>query len=292
MAASRVYSGEECGHSRGGGLVGLIRRGGSRPHDDPARVHDPGAAFHVGHVRQLRALQQLRTSSAQLAASGRRLEVQALDLRTRRSRLEDQARRALVAGREAEAIDCLTQSQGIRPQIDDLESRVRQLGELRSRLDASGRRLEASAVSSRSAADALQTQSLQAQYGTAVPPAGGAARVGGSEDPEGRAEVDPEDGDVDRLVQQARDKTLWAQARAEAGTELIDRDDEPVADPPGAAIDPAVSRQVLSRLAELRAELDAQLTAAGAEARSAADAGICEGVQVLERQREAPGPPQ
>ena len=282
-----------------------MRRGGSRTHDDGARVLDPGAAFHVGHVRQLRALQQLRTSSAQLGASAKRLEVQVLDLRTRRSRLEDQARRALAAGREGEAIECLSQSQGIQPQIEDLEARVSQLAELRSRLDASGRRLEASAISMRSAADALQAQSLQAQYGSIRTPsgAGSVARPPGPGGSEGLIQVDIEDGELDQLVQLARDKILWAQARAEAVAELIDRDDEPPAAPSGAAVDPAVSSQVRGRLAELKDELQAQLRAEppaarrgagisdgpGAVAPEAAAAGDSEWVQVLEAKAGGPG---
>ena len=282
-----------------------MRRGGSRTHDDGARVLDPGAAFHVGHVRQLRALQQLRTSSAQLGASAKRLEVQVLDLRTRRSRLEDQARRALAAGREGEAIECLSQSQGIQPQIEDLEARVSQLAELRSRLDASGRRLEASAISMRSAADALPAQSLQAQYGSIRTPsgAGSVARPPGPGGSEGLIQVDIEDGELDQLVQLARDKILWAQARAEAVAELIDRDDEPLPERPGAASD-AVSSQVQDRLAELKAELTAGPSAsepaatkhaagnAGEEAAvdlEAAVDGISEGVQVLEPKAEASG---
>ena len=238
--------------------MGLIRRRSAprsgRAQDDATRVFDPGAAFHVGHERQLRALQQLRTSSAQLAASAKRLEVQALDLRTRRSRFEDQARRALTGAHEEEALECLTKAHALLSQIEDLDARVEQLGQLRGRLDASGRRLEATVASMRTEADAAQALSLP-QYGnarTVTRPAPGPRPE--AADAETLGDLGPDAGELDLLVQQARDKTLWAQARAEAVGELIERGD-PVPVEPDMATDPRAQEQIRRRLAELRAEL-------------------------------------
>lgn len=215
-----------------------------------ARVDDPGAAFDLAHERQLRALQQLRTSSAQLVASTKRLEVQALNLRTRRSRLDEQARRSLAAGREDEAVDALTHAQELDLQVEDLDARVAQLGELHERLEVNGRRLQARVMTART-----QAETMRAQYGAAQ------ATVSAGE---AMAGLGPEDSDLDSLVQQAHDKILWTQARAEALSELlasgtIRRVGEPGSDGTGQIVASASTpAKVRQRMAELRADLDAE----------------------------------
>lgn len=233
--------------------MGLIKRGlRARDVKKHARtlgghMEDPGAAFDLAHERQLRALQQLRASSAQLVASGKRLEVQGLNVRTRRSRLDEQARRSLAAGREAEAVDLLTQAQELARQVEDIDARVAQIAELRARLESSGRRLEAKVLAMRT-----QAETMRAQYGAAKATADAGEAMAG---------LGPEDSELSLLVEQAHDKILWTQARAEAvgellaggtlrsaggdqGTELSRRLDEA-----------AVPERVQARLAELRADL-------------------------------------
>ena len=59
-----------------------------------------------------------------------------------------------------------------------------------------------------------QAESLRAQYGAARAAAAAGEAVAG---------LGPEDGELELLVQQARDKILWNQARAEAVGELLER---------------------------------------------------------------------
>ena len=173
------------------------------------RLEDPAAAFDLAHERQLRALQQVRASAAQLVAAGKRLEGQLEQLRLRRGRLEDQARRSLGGGREDQAVDALTDAQAMDRQIEEMHGRVNQLAELRGQLEGTGRRMESRVLSMRA-----QAESMRAQHGAARAAAAAGEAVAG---------LGPEDGQLELLVQQARDKILWNQARAEAVGELLER---------------------------------------------------------------------
>ncbi len=231
--------------------MGLIRRLLLLRHTKAHRAHaagrpdDPAAAFDLAHQRQLRALQQLRASAAQLVASGKRLEVQLDQLRRRRTRLEEQARSFLAEGREGQAVEALTEAQTMDRQVEEVQGRVHQLAELRGQLEATGRRMESRVVAMRA-----QAETLRAQYGAAQAAAAAGEAVAG---------LGPEDSQLELLVQQARDKILWNQARAEAVGELLERgtlggvgEIGSVAKRLEAAGDP---ERVRARLAELKAEL-------------------------------------
>jgi phage shock protein A len=237
--------------------MGLFRRDSDRPphrggrgHDARqglGRLEDPGAAFDLAHERQLRALQQLRASTAQLIASAKRLEVQSLQLKARRTRLDEQARRAVAAGREPEAVDALTHAQELATQAEELDARVAQLAELRGRLDASGRVLESRVISM-----GAEAETMRAQYGAAQAAAAAGEAVAG---------LGAGDSDLDQLVRQARDKIEWTQARADALGELLDSGALPPAGSRGGQglsrqlEAGAASEQVQARLRALKAEL-------------------------------------
>jgi phage shock protein A len=189
--------------------MAYLRRARASAARQVGRSDDPAAAFELAHERQLRALQQLRASAAQLVAAGKRLEGQLEQLRLRRTRLENQARRSLAEGREDLAVVALTDAQTMDRQIEDMQGRVHQLAELRGQLEATGRRMESRVISMRA-----QAESLRAQYGAAEAAAAAGEAVAG---------IGQEDGELELLVQQARDKILWNQARAEAVGELLER---------------------------------------------------------------------
>lgn len=227
--------------------MGLIRRLAylRQSKANAGRAEDPAAAFELVHQRQLRALQQLRASSAQLVAAGKRLEGQLEQLRLRRNRLEEQARRCLAGGREDQAVEALTDAQAMDRQLEEMQGRVHQLAELRGQLQATGRRMESRVLSMRA-----QAESMRAQYGAAQAAAAAGEAVAG---------LGPEDGELELLVAQARDKILWNQARAEAVGELLERgtlsgigETGGVARRLEAAGDP---ERVKARLTELKAEL-------------------------------------
>lgn len=229
--------------------MGLIRRFArqrrAKAAAPRAQPQDPAAAFDLAHERQLRALQQVRASAAQLIASGKRLEVQLEQLRRRRARLEDQARAFLADGHEDRAVEALGEAQTMDHQVEEVQGRIHQLAELRGQLEATGRRMESRVVAMRA-----QAETLRAQFGAAQ-----AAAAAG----EAMAGLGTEDGQLELLVEQARDKILWNQARAEAVGELLERGTLG-----GAGEIGAVGRRleasgdaerVRRRLAELKAEL-------------------------------------
>jgi phage shock protein A len=212
----------------------------------PGQVDDPSRAFDLAYERQVQALQQLRASSAQLVASGKRLEVQVEQLKVRRDRLELEARTALAGGREDQAVQALTEAQPLDAQIVDLGSRVRQLGELRERLESSRRQMEGRVVTMRS-----QAETLRAQYGAAQAAVAAAEAVAG---------LGPRDAELELLVEQAQDKIAWTQARADAVGELLERGHLSPAG--GSTLGggdrlelSAAPEQVRSRLDQLKAEL-------------------------------------
>lgn len=236
--------------------MGLIRRLSdlrhSRNHHAAGRVEDPAAAFDLAHERQLRALQQLRASAAQLIASSKRLEMQQGQLRLRRTRLDEQARRSLAEGREDAAVDAVTQAHLLDGQIEELDARIRQLAELREQMVDTGRRMESRVVAMRA-----QAETMRAQYGAAKAAAAAGEAVAG---------LGEDDGQLELLVQQARDKILWTQARAEAVGELLERGTlRGPGDPGGVAkrLEAAgESEKVLARIAELRAQIGPRKDAA------------------------------
>ena len=228
--------------------MGLIRRLSNLRKSKASaagRLEDPAAAFELAHERQLRALQQLRASAAQLVAAGKRLEGQLEQLRLRRTRLEEQARRSLAEGREDQAVEALTDAQAMDRQVEEMQGRVHQLAELRGQLEATGRRMESRVLSMRA-----QAESMRAQYGAAQAAAAAGEAVAG---------LGPEDGQLELLVQQARDKILWNQARAEAVGELLERGTLSGIGESGGVIRrleaASDAGRVQARLAELKAEL-------------------------------------
>jgi len=210
------------------------------------KLDDPAAAFDLAHERQLRALSQVRASSAQLVAAGKRLEGQLQQLRLRRTRLEDQARRSLGGGREDQAVEALTDAQAMERQIEEMLVRVHQLAELRGQLEATARRMESRVLSMRA-----QAETARAQYGAATAAAAAGEAIAG---------LAPEDSELELLVQQARDKILWNQARAEAVGELLERGTLSGTGEPNAVsrrLEAAGdSERVQAQLAEMKAQLD------------------------------------
>jgi len=243
--------------------VGLRKRAAAQRRARKAHAaagsEDPVAVFERACQGEVAALQQLRSSAAQLLAAGKRLEGQLEAVTAQRSRLRERAREALAEGDEARAVEQLTLAEALDTQIADLTARVGQLNELRAKLEENGRQLEARVVAARA-----QVETLRSQFGAAQ-----AAVAAG----EALARLGPGAGELEALVHAARDKVEWTQARAEALGELNQS---------GALGGPVPTlgtggAGVRAGLDELRAELEARSQAglearlqAGSEARSEA----------------------
>lgn len=171
------------------------------------RAEDPRETMDYAYQKQLEHLQEVRRGIVEVVASRRRLELQAATLQNNTSKLDDQARRALTAGRDDLARlalqrkeEALTQVQGLDQQIADLEQQQQKLAAVEERLTAK--------------VEAFRTQKemIKAQYSAAE------AQVKIGESLTGLSE---EMADVNMAVDRARDKTEALQARAGAIDELV-----------------------------------------------------------------------
>lgn len=170
-------------------------------------AEDPRETMDYAYQRQLEHLQDVKRGIVEVVTSRRRLELQAAQLRDNTSRLDEQARRALAAGREDLARlalqrkhDALVQLQSLDPQIAELEDQQENLVTTEQRLTA---RVEAFRT---------QKEVIKAQYSAAE------ARVKIGESLTGLSQ---EMSDVGMAVDRAREKTETLQARAGAIDELV-----------------------------------------------------------------------
>lgn len=171
------------------------------------RVENPVDALDLSYQRQWEALQQVRRGVADVVTSEKRLEIQAAQLRQNQERLRDQARRALLGGREDLARLALTRSQTANTQLDDLQAQIGQLKDQEAKLQATAEKI-------RARVDSFKTQrdTLKAQYRAAE----ASARVG-----ETMAGISKDMGDVTLMLDRARDRTTQMQARAAAIDQLV-----------------------------------------------------------------------
>jgi phage shock protein A len=97
-------------------------------------AEDPRETLEYGYVRQQEMLRQVKRGLIEVATSRRQLELQTKKLRERIPQLEEQAKRALTAGREDLARlalqrkqTCLTELARLEPQIADVAEDERKL---------------------------------------------------------------------------------------------------------------------------------------------------------------------
>ncbi len=172
-----------------------------------SRTEDPLEALDVAYRRQAEALQQALRGIAEVVTSHKRLELQAKRFRESQGRLRDQARQALLSGREDLARIALTRAQAAAAQLASLELQVAGLREQEARLELATHRLKARVEGLRS-----QKEVFRAQYSAAR----AAVRIG-----ESMTGISREMGDVGRMLEAARERTREMQARAAAIDELV-----------------------------------------------------------------------
>ncbi len=178
-----------------------------RAHALGSRTEDPLEALEAAYRRQADALQQARRGIAEVVTSHKRLELQARRFRESQGRLREQARQALLSGREDLARIFLTRAQAAATQLASLELQVAGLREQEARLELATQRLKARVEGFRSQKDVFR-----AQYSAAR----ASARIG-----ESMTGISREMGDVGRMLEAARERTREMQARAAAIDQLV-----------------------------------------------------------------------
>ncbi len=172
------------------------------------QTEDPRETLDYSYQKQLEHLQNVKRGIVEVVASKRRLELQAVKLRENTDKLDEQARRALAAGREDLARLALQRKQTAITQLQGLGQQIAGLEDQQQRLVATEQRLSAKVESFRT-----QKEVIKAQYSAAE----AQVRIG-----ESFTGLSEEMADVGLAVDRAREKTEALQARAGAIDELVE----------------------------------------------------------------------
>jgi phage shock protein A len=173
------------------------------------RAEDPAVTLDYSYQKQLEQLQNVRRSIADIVTSEKRLELQQAQIVAQMDRLDNQARQALMAGREDLARAALERKQLLSNQISGFEQQIAQLKQQQQHFIEMEQRLSARVEAFRT-----QKEMVKAQYSAAQ------AQVKIQESITGLSE---EMADVNLAVQRAQDKVLNMQARAQAMDQLLEQ---------------------------------------------------------------------
>jgi phage shock protein A len=135
------------------------------------------------------------------------VELQASQLQSQSSKLQEQAQKALSMGREDLAREALTRKSGLQGQIDDLTTQHAQLQGEEEKLTLASQRLQAKVESFRTRKETIKATYTAAEAQTRIN--------------EAFSGISEEMSDVGLAVQRAEDKTQQMQARAGAIDELL-----------------------------------------------------------------------
>ena len=171
------------------------------------KAEDPRETLDYSYEKQLELLQKVKRGIVEVTTSKKRLELQAQKIRDDASQMDDQARRALGAGREDLARTVLQrkayateQLTGLQTQIDNLSMEQQKLTDAESRLSA---KIEAFRT---------RKEVIKATYTAAE----AQVRIG-----EAVSGISEEMTDVGMAIDRAENKTAELQARAVAIDELV-----------------------------------------------------------------------
>jgi len=170
-------------------------------------AEDPRETMDYSYQKQLELLRNVKRGIVEVVTSKRRLQLQAAGLQENEGKLDEQARRALSAGREDLARLALERKQAIMQQLQGLESQIDDLEKEQEKLTTAETRLSAKVESFRTRKEVIKAQYSAAEAQVKI----GEAATGISE----------EMADVGLAVERAENKTQKLRARASAIDELV-----------------------------------------------------------------------
>jgi phage shock protein A len=173
------------------------------------KAEDPGEVMDYSYNEQVKQLQQLRHSIADVVTQEKRLEMQQTELKNKINRFEEGARQALQANNEDLARQALQRQQTLVIQINEYERQIAQLRAQEEKLIQMER-----TVTARVEAFRTQKEMVKAQYSAAQ------AQVKINEAVTG---ISQEMSEMNLAMQRAQDKVLTMQARANAMDSLIEQ---------------------------------------------------------------------
>lgn len=171
-------------------------------------AENPHETLEYSYEKQLELLRNVKRNLADVVASKKRLELQAIKLKENVNRLEEQAREALRLGREDLAAAALERKQVVQEQLAGLESQVQGLEAEQEKLASVEARLQSKVEAFRTKKEVIKAQYSAAQAQVKI----GEAATGLSE----------EMADVGLAIQRAEEKTESMRARAAAIDELVE----------------------------------------------------------------------
>ncbi len=221
-------------------------------------AEDPRETLDLSYEKQRDMLQQVQRGLIEVTTAKRRLQLQAAQLEAGIRDADDQARRALAAGREDLARAALERKQLLVGQQAGLEQQVADVQAQQDKLTAAEARLSAKIEAFRN-----QKEVIKAQYSASE----AEVQIG-----EAFTGVSEEMADVGLAVERATAKTQEMQARAGAIDELVSQgalsDVSAASDPVAAELDrTARNASVESELAALKQQLGATTPRTGEAAR-------------------------
>ena len=221
-------------------------------------AEDPRETLDLSYEKQRDMLQQVQRGLIEVTTAKRRLQLQAAQLEAGIRDADDQARRALAAGREDLARAALERKQLLVGQQAGLEQQVADVQAQQDKLTAAEARLSAKIEAFRN-----QKEVIKAQYSASE----AEVQIG-----EAFTGVSEEMADVGLAVERATAKTQEMQARAGAIDELVSQgalsDVSAASDPVAAELDrTARNASVESELAALKQQLGATTPGTGEAAR-------------------------
>lgn len=172
------------------------------------KAEDPGETLDYSYEKQIQMVQNVKRGIADVVTAKKRLQMQSEKLQQEVVKLDDQARKAVAAGREDLARSALERKTFVQQQLQGLDGQIAGLEAQQVKLVENEKRLSAKVESFRS-----QKEVIKAQYSAAE----AQVRIG-----EAASGVGEEMADVGMAIQRAKDKTETMQARAGAIDELIE----------------------------------------------------------------------
>lgn len=227
------------------------------------KAEDPRETLDYSYERQLEMVQKVRRGLADVATSRKRVELQITQLQGSAGKLEEQARKAMAAGREDLAREALSRRAGLGTQIESLRGQHDQLAGEEQKMTIALQRLQAKVETFRTRKETIKATYTAAEATSKI----GEAMTGISE----------EMGDVGLAMQRAEDKTAQLQARSGAVDELIASGAlEDVTAHPGGDIEAELAKlsagaSVDAELERIRAELGPGASPKAIEAPAAGD---------------------
>ncbi len=211
------------------------------------RLENPHETLDYSYEKQLELLQNVRRNIASVVSAKKRLELQAVKLRSSLAKLDEQAKEALSLGREDIARAALERKISLERQIKELEEEAAALQREQEKLIQVEERLKAKVEAFRT-----KKELLKAQYSAAE----AQVRIG-----EALTGLSEEMADVGLAIERAERRTEELRSRAAAIDELIEAGvlEESLAS--GEAVETELRRlETASRVEEELARLKKEVT--------------------------------